>query len=455
MVRHGLIKLRVGKKQVVRSSKLTVEPLETRSLMTTSPITWSTTNLHMHDGVLAIPNTTAYVNPAGFEVKLHANPPGGHFRNLTWTITGNNFTKDEYGASPTLRLPEGNYKATLSVPVSRQVGTRTYTTDLNIHDLVIVSMGDSYASGEGNPVKRASNIYATKWAYSPDKAMAVENAAAHRSPYAASAVMAMTYQREHPHVAVTYVSVAITGATIPDGMLNPTTRIKNSLAEGQREIKKQFVSIPAEVDEAKSILGNHPVGLLTLSIGGNDMGFAGIIKKLFADVNGVLFGNILSNLKESAAAMPNRFAALGSAIQSKLGVTPARTLITEYPDISRDGKGEFSGAIGSDLSFSRHLNIGFLTINPFEARFASETILPVINSVVKAGANQNGWSNVGGIAAAFRTHGYPAHDTWIRRMNQSYDEQGDVNGSFHPNEAGHRAIAARLLASLPADLKST
>ena len=48
-------------------------------------------------------------------------------------------------------------------------------------------------------------------------------------------------------------------------------------------------------------------------------------------------------------------------------------------------------------------------------------------------------------SADFRTHGYPSSDSWIRDLNDSSEIEDSFDGAFHPNAAGHRDIAKRLL----------
>ncbi len=95
-----------------------------------------------------------------------------------------------------------------------------------VKDILIVAIGDSYASGEGNPVVHGSfGFEAPQWAYSPDPAMELENANAHRSTIAARHSSPTISRSEHPHEAVTFVSVADSGATIEQGLLGPMPSI--------------------------------------------------------------------------------------------------------------------------------------------------------------------------------------------------------------------------------------
>ena len=108
-----------------------------------------------------------------------------------------------------------------------------------VKDILIVSIGDSYASGEGNPVVPGYfGFESAQWAYSPDPAMERENANAHRSTAAAPAQFALALQKSNPHEAVTFVSVADSGASIAQGLLGPMPSIGARVYAPGREIER-------------------------------------------------------------------------------------------------------------------------------------------------------------------------------------------------------------------------
>ena len=58
---------------------------------------------------------------------------------------------------------------------------------------------------------------------------------------------------------------------------------------------------------------------------------------------------------------------------------------------------------------------------------------------------------VGGIFDAFRTHGYCSNGRWIAQLTESLADQRNIDGTLHPNEAGHAFYAGRLAGALNAD----
>ena len=99
--------------------------------------------------------------------------------------------------------------------------------------------------------------------------MELENANAHRSTIAGPAQFALELEDKNPHEAVTFVSVADSGATIEQGLLGPMPSIGDP----------SYI-LPAEIDEVKQIVGSHPINVLTLSVGADDIGFANRVYQL-------------------------------------------------------------------------------------------------------------------------------------------------------------------------------
>jgi hypothetical protein len=59
---------------------------------------------------------------------------------------------------------------------------------------------------------------------------------------------------------------------------------------------------------------------------------------------------------------------------------------------------------------------------------------------------------VTGIARSYATHGYCSFSSWVVRLEQSIDWQGDANGAFHPNGLGHILYGSSIANALKAKL---
>src|SRR5262245_35589717 len=242
----------------------------------------------------------------------HAKPTGRGKRNQPVTLPCDTPLQLE------ISYPDGAW-------VSVEIGGRQIAEILvQISDLFIVGMGDSFASGEGNPdvpvrfsTDRAADYDATltgyparigDWRAIGDKQFIEENArwqdqACHRSLYSHQLRAALQLAIEDPHRAVTYVGVACSGAETVWGMFlrykghewvpNPPALSQiSAVAEAQCAGKEApFHDLPeayhmsGKVPELKGGLvlkkcdaeQARKIDLIFLSIGGNDVGFARLV----------------------------------------------------------------------------------------------------------------------------------------------------------------------------------
>jgi lysophospholipase L1-like esterase len=192
--------------------------------------------------------------------------------------------------------------------------------------------------------------------------------------------------------------------------------------------------LPSEIAEVHQIVGSHPIDVLTVSIGANDIGFSTRVKQL---TENSLFGSpdlaaIQSQTNSALATLPAEYAALGQAIH---GLNPAQVLITPYPNLTENAQGQTSA-----------INVGGVNvISAANSAFAVKSIINPLDQAVQTAAIANGWTYVGDLTSDFRTHGYPSSKSWIRYTGDSLAIEGSAAGTFHPNAAGHRAIGRRLL----------
>jgi len=415
------------------------ERLEIRTLLSSAAvIQWSMVPQiardPLHGNQPDLPNTSAYVNPPnGYPVSLDASHSVGIQRTTTfsWTVTDSiGHSTRVSGEDPTIDLFQGSYQLKLTATGLRNThGPLSAMTTVQVKDVLIVSIGDSYASGEGNPV--VPGFFFPEWAYSPDAAMNTENADAHRSTIAGPAQFALELQQANPHEAVTFVSVADSGASIPVGVLGPMTSIGDS-----------SVQLPAQINELKQIIGARHIDVLTVTVGADDIQFSNLAFDLIENTE---FGSpslsfIQSQFDGSLRQLPAHFAALAQAIG---GLSPGQVLTTGYPDLTRDQNGNVAAL---------PLGLGVPLVDLADAQIASSQLIAPLNAVITAAASEYKWTLVTRIFTDFRTHGYPSTSRWIRTLGESYDMQGNYDGTFHPTAAGHLDIARNLLAAYRANL---
>jgi lysophospholipase L1-like esterase len=313
---------------------------------------------------------------------------------------------------------------------------------------VIVSIGDSVASGEGNPAPSGP-----RW----------ENRACHRSATAGQTIAAREVQRDHPEIG--FLDFACSGASIEKGLLGPYRGIEPALL--QQPARPQIDEVRDASARAKDSGG---LAAVMISIGANDVAFSKAVKfctlvKHCWDQNfnpefpfveaGARYPTLEQFVNARLAELPasyNRLAAaLGPVVPSQ------RVIIVDYFDPT-------TAADGSDCT------ILFGGVTPDESRWAREHVLVPLNAQVEAAAKAHGWNAVTGVAERFRGHGLCAgSQRWVRTLGEGLsgrplplngtgvnivhvqDVIGSTAGTLHPNEAGHRQIAA-LIAPLLAEV---
>ncbi|HLO15750.1 MAG TPA: hypothetical protein VK206_13030 [Anaerolineales bacterium] len=406
------------------------------------------------------------------------------------------------GQKNCIYLPEGTFDVTLTV-VSGD-SRNSVTEEITVEDLLFVSIGDSYSSGEGNPERIKE--WANPGFYNPG--VARDHIIAHRSTLAWPAQAALALERADPHTSVTFVSVAATGATIAKGLLGEHSGAK--LLEGYDYLP----DMDPQLEQVARLVIDRQIDVLTISIGGNDIGFSKLIAALMLKGASVSAGNIEFRDIEDALESGDWKILEGASLLARMGgdwpnVTGFKYLwsryrdldlairrdlpnvykiyIMEYPDPTSwiDNDGDLAWCPQIMAHMDAKLEAIQATIDQGEARFAFDKALIPLNATIRSAAKEHGWIYVGGVANAFGNggHGYcaeppylprdysgnpfpdllpfpiPAGMTWFRTAGASVTIQGpdnpiDTIGTMHPNEFGHRAMSEYLLAylDLPVDI---
>jgi hypothetical protein len=234
---------------------------------------------------------------------------------------------------PALPDHSGSAAATVEVTAIGSLGPAPAPAAVRVLDRLIVSLGDSFASGEGNPDLPAnlgmlaggpgsgwSDAWRQRWlargAMTGVRSPSWLDTPCHRSFYNQHLVAALKYAADRPHEAVTFASYACSGAAIFDGLLAPQAKPPGyyddpagagpelpqveALARdlclpasggrpGWQLVRQYYTKVAggsAERPALRSVrsskivcstsYGRSPDALL-LTIGGNDAGFAKII----------------------------------------------------------------------------------------------------------------------------------------------------------------------------------
>jgi hypothetical protein len=401
-----------------------------------------------------LPNTYAYAHPDAFTVQfaaagtLAADPTAVSF---DWTLSGQPFVNlnpnvlgpkrswSMTGRNATARLPAGNYRVILTM-TDQSSRTRSVSESLTVRDLLLVSLGDSFASGEGNPEVPAKPGHRPEWAEGLTPEMTRAHAEAHRSNLAGPARAALEIERRDPHTSVTFISVAHSGARITAPAMDAGSP-RDRLAPN--DLRAQLVAL-------RQIVGDRPIDALFLSIGGNDVGFGDLARAMPSP----LFDRAAwqKQVRGRLANLDGEFRLLRRLIHLSLDVADRHVFLTEYADPTGDRWGHTAAQILGDI-------FPGIRVDQSKLEWARTEVLGPLNAAVARAAAVHDWNYVGEIAEDFRRHGYAADDPytahpeadhirWIRTYGESTAMQGDISGTLHPNEFGHRAIARRLVTAL-------
>jgi GDSL-like Lipase/Acylhydrolase family len=396
------------------------------------------------DGLLDYPESAAEVPTGPFPVVLEirknlCNPDSTY----AWSVEG----EDAGGGRGRCRLPwdfpeEGTHP--VEVEVESAAGDRqSYQREVVVQDWLVVSIGDSVASGEGNPDQPGFFFRHAVW----------QSPRCHRSTLAAPVQAALALERADRHTSVTFVHLACSGAKVRAGLMEP-------YAGADVPDNAQPPLLPPQVSELREIASKRPIDAVVLDAGANDVHFGPLasfcirhvdcVSQQFdpegtakppkvADLLPVVIGKALAGLRIA-------YRELGDELKDI--VEPSRVLIVEYFDPLRNASGAICHKIGVPF-------VPRFYIDRNEATFAADELLAPLNEAIAEAARREGWTDVTGVAEAFRRHGYCAgKQSWIRTLTKSVLTQAGAHpasrwiGALHPNEKGHQAMAGLISAAL-------
>ena len=347
--------------------------------------------------------------------------------------------------------------ATVDIPLGDGTAQRA-TAEIAVRDLLIAGLGDSIAAGEGNPdraveleggfcFKRflrgggsqyfrpsrsgyeddrscengpSSPAAARDWARHGARWM---NPPCHRSLYSYQVRTTLALAIEQPHIAVTLVPLACTGATIGAGMF-----------AGQRADDCPWVvgiescsgTAPAQFAELREIMAavhrqnpNRNLDMALLTVGANDVNFAGLVANVIVDATterillkqGSAIASVADSQKALDQDLPDEFAQLRAALKPYVGGNLGRVVFVSYgnPAMQADNKPCPGGRDGLDVHPAFGADSDRLRAT---AEFVENKFLPKIkmlatcdgNKICRDPATEN-MTFVDGHQAAFERHG--------------------------------------------------
>lgn len=281
-----------------------------------------------------------------------------------------------------------------NVDVSSGSDAQRVFTEIAVRDIFIAGLGDSIASGEGNPDRpialsdegfcfRSYLGTASAQYYRPSRAgykggRACEapdfltvwqkqralwlNSACHRSLYSYQTRTALALAVQYPHIAVTYLPLACTGATIADGLLG-AQRVQECLPSKTANtcsgsVNGQLAELREALAAAKHRQPDRKLDLVLLSVGANDIYFSGLVADVIVDTptERALFrrSGVMASVEDSRAALtrdlPQGFSKLREALKPLVGDL-SRVVYTSYanPTLADTGTPCPGGRAGFDI----------------------------------------------------------------------------------------------------------
>lgn len=267
------------------------------------------------------------------------------------------------------------------------------TTQIAVRDFLIAGLGDSVASGEGNPDRAIAladdgfcfrSYLGGAQYYRPSRAgykggRACEapdslsnwqrqsalwlNSACHRSLYSYQTRAALALAVQYPHIAVTYLPLACSGATIAEGLLGSQqareclpTKTANTCSG---TVNAQVAELRTALAAAKRRQPDRKLDLLLLSIGANDIYFSGLVANVIVDTptERTLFSRSgsMASVDDARGALardlPAGFAKLRDALKPLVGGDLSRVVYTSYanPALSNGGAPCPGGRAGFEI----------------------------------------------------------------------------------------------------------
>ena len=368
---------------------------------------------------------------------------------------------DQYTVTVT---PSGNDPITDTIPV------------VPVGNFVIVSIGDSVASGEGSPVvpvNRALTFsHPAYWSYGDIKVNsytpASDNAAnaCHGSSWAGPAIAARAIIHDNPSARVTFIHLACSGAQIGSAYPNPNDPPKPGYAVGQLDHLVTLLPPDKKIDAL----------LITVGADNIDGGFGNVVSACVGNPPNPNLDCTTSkdtdskNMRDSLT--PKNINAIPySALETRIGggalkVADSNVYITDYFDPTHDSAGNFP-----TLDESKACSGGLLL--PDEWSYLYYNMVLPLNKRIKDVADQYGWHHIGDydvpqtetenpegdagesddfpIAYDFLKHGYcvgSSGESWVVSLPQSKTLQGDLDGTAHPNHLGQKEYSANIIKAI-------
>ena len=393
--------------------------------------------------------TSAYANPSSYPVTFTVRDGAcDQSATYTWFVAGKQ-VEDHPGAEPCQFKVDFDKLGTYSVRVDQQLnGTSnektSYIAKVVVQDFLVISVGDSLASGEGNPpYLHALGCDDSQSAYATQAATKLEAA--------------------DPRSSVTYLQLACSGAKIDANVALLPSALKALGSKGVFSGKGEATmtrlqqegqnSIANQLARAVELANGRRIDALTISIGINNLDFGSVAAECIARIRCQdppeklkILGQEYSAGSDLGKTVPASLSSLRSLLSDLHSVVtdlfPSSQLassdiyVVGYPDPLHDQSGAlcpvFMGSNDTRAFQNAH--------GEGEVTWAQDAFLSPLQRATQGFAG--GWNYID-TSAAFLTHGYCSSDRWFNQISDTLIHT-NPSGILHPNQAGQGAIASLL-----------
>nr|VFK66314.1 MAG: GDSL-like Lipase/Acylhydrolase family [Candidatus Kentron sp. UNK]VFK71947.1 MAG: GDSL-like Lipase/Acylhydrolase family [Candidatus Kentron sp. UNK] len=342
-----------------------------------------------------------------------------------------NITREENEA----KAEGAQHGVEVSVKIPSKSGPSTLTTYIHVDDKFILGLGDSFASGEGNPdvpMRYKSKLDSKDWAIRADHRKAEGSLwmdrACHRSFYSPQFRAALTLALSDKKRSIMYVGLACSGAEIAKGMFTKYYGVEG-LKEGRENYSQLSTALRILCDgkigspenqkdndlptcEGKLIRSPDKV---LLSIGGNDVRFSGLIahaileKGTMRSLANLL--NVIATPEEATKKiheLSKLYSRLNTHLDKTLMVSKKKIYLTPYPRPLFDETGKLCQDTPMGKGPSSPFRYAADRASKFDHLEDKDKVIPKLLEAMRTAAETHKWHYVGKISDEFLNHGWCA-----------------------------------------------
>jgi hypothetical protein len=374
----------------------------------------------------------SYVDPADWKLTLIAQGVGGaacaRGYSYRWQVKGNGISKTvgTQGCEVETTVPRpGVYRVTATqIKGGEPTGYKAMYDQVVVRDWLIVGLGDSNGSGEGNPPFDFPQC---------DRGLA------------SSQYRIAQYLEDHdPRSSVTLLFAACSGARAEHLWQNDYPGTQPQLG----------TPLPPQITQVKNLIGARKADAVIMSIGINDLWFGplmtfcvafdaaatpcegrGVTEQITPEGDRSYSWDATSPTSLSAATqakvgeLPGRYSQLATQLAT---LHPAHVFISEYPDFAHDEN-------GNTCSGTQIVDRPFPHFYASTWQWLAQTG-QALNAAVAATASL-GWTPITGIAQDFTTHGYCSTSSHFRPLSEAIFTSNTA-GAFHATVEGQATTLA-------------